>query len=111
MSAPRSRVPRPHLAVRCDRACRIAIVVASSPRYHADLQAADWETEIALDASLKCRVGRVSLDQEAAVQKSTLSVAGTSVLLALALAGWEVYFFWFAGSFKNLEGTVGLFGP
>jgi len=45
------------------------------------------------------------------MRKTTLSVAGMSVLFALALAGWEVYFFWFAGSFKSLEGKIGLFGP
>jgi hypothetical protein len=45
------------------------------------------------------------------MHKTRLSVAGTSVLFALALAGWEVYFFWFAGSFKSLEGKIGLFGP
>jgi len=39
----------------------------------------------------------------------SLSVAGTSVLFALGLAAWEVYFFWFAGSFKGMEGTLGLF--
>ncbi len=41
--------------------------------------------------------------------KSHLSIAGMSVLFALALAAWEVYFFWFAGSFKSMEGTLGLF--
>ena len=39
----------------------------------------------------------------------SLSVASTSVLFALGLAAWEVYFFWFAGSFKSVEGTLGLF--
>lgn len=39
------------------------------------------------------------------------SIAGLSVLFALGLALWEAYFFWFAGSFKSLEGTVGLFTP
>ena len=39
----------------------------------------------------------------------SLSVAGSSVLFALALAAWEVYFFFFAGSFKSLDGTLGLF--
>jgi hypothetical protein len=34
-----------------------------------------------------------------------------SVLLALALAAWEVYFFWLAGSFKGTEGSIGLFTP
>jgi hypothetical protein len=36
-----------------------------------------------------------------------LSVAGLSVLFALGLALWEIYFFWFAGSFP----PVGLFTP
>jgi hypothetical protein len=43
------------------------------------------------------------------MRKGGLSVAGLSVLFALGLAVWEVYFFWFAGSFKHLEGTVGIF--
>ena len=38
-----------------------------------------------------------------------LSVAGLSVAFALGLAAWEVYFFWFAGSFATLNGTLGLF--
>jgi hypothetical protein len=45
------------------------------------------------------------------MHKSTLSVAGMSVLFALGLAAWEVYFFWFAGSFRSVEGVVGLFTP
>ncbi len=45
------------------------------------------------------------------MQKSSVSVAGLSVLLALALAAWEVYFFWYAGSFKGAEGRLGLFTP
>ena len=43
--------------------------------------------------------------------KARLSVAGMSVLFALALAAWEVYFFWYAGSFKGMEGKLGLFTP
>jgi len=43
------------------------------------------------------------------MHRSHLSVAGLSVLFALGLAVWEVYFFWFAGSFKSLDGTIGLF--
>ncbi len=39
----------------------------------------------------------------------SLSVAGSSVLFALGLAAWEIYFFFFAGSFKSAEGTLGLF--
>src|SRR6266851_2427281 len=46
-----------------------------------------------------------------AMRKSHLSVAGLSVLFALGLAVWEVYFFWFAGAFKSLEGKLGLFTP
>jgi hypothetical protein len=38
-----------------------------------------------------------------------ISVAGMSVLFALGLALWEVYFFWFAGSFPSLNGLLGLF--
>lgn len=45
------------------------------------------------------------------MHKGRLSVAGMSVLFALGLAAWEVYFFWFAGSFKNLDGTLGFFTP
>jgi hypothetical protein len=45
------------------------------------------------------------------MRKGHLSVAGLSVLFALGLAAWEVYFFWFAGSFKNLDGTLGFFTP
>ena len=43
--------------------------------------------------------------------RARLSVAGMSVLFALALAAWEVYFFWYAGSFKGMEGRLGLFTP
>src|ERR1700716_822527 len=45
------------------------------------------------------------------MRKGHLSVAGLSVLFALGLAAWEVYFFWFAGSFKSLDGTLGWFTP
>jgi hypothetical protein len=41
--------------------------------------------------------------------RSRLSIASMSVIFALALAVWEIYFFWFAGSFKSLEGKLGLF--
>jgi hypothetical protein len=43
------------------------------------------------------------------MRKGHLSIAGLSVLFALGLAAWEVYFFWFAGSFKNMNGMLGLF--
>jgi hypothetical protein len=42
------------------------------------------------------------------MRKGNLSVAGTSILFALGLAVWEVYFFWFAEEFRGLEG-FGLF--
>jgi hypothetical protein len=42
------------------------------------------------------------------MRKGNLSIAGTSILFALGLAAWEVYFFWFAESFPGLEG-FGLF--
>jgi hypothetical protein len=43
------------------------------------------------------------------MRRGHLSVAGLSVLFALGLALWEVYFFWFAGSFKSADGIFGLF--
>jgi hypothetical protein len=43
------------------------------------------------------------------MRRGHISVAGLSVLFALGLAAWEVYFFWYAGSFKNMEGLFGLF--
>ena len=43
------------------------------------------------------------------MRKGRLSVAGASILFALGLAAWEVYFFWYGGSFPELEGRVGLF--
>jgi hypothetical protein len=43
------------------------------------------------------------------MRRGHISVAGLSVLFALGLAAWEVYFFWYAGSFKNMEGIFGLF--
>jgi hypothetical protein len=43
------------------------------------------------------------------MRRGHLSIASVSVLFALGLAAWEVYFFWYAGSFKNLDGTVGWF--
>jgi hypothetical protein len=45
------------------------------------------------------------------MRRGHISVAGLSVLFALGLAAWEVYFFWFAGSFKSLDGTLGFFTP
>jgi hypothetical protein len=51
----------------------------------------------------------VASTSEAIMQKSGLSVAGMSVLVALALAAWEVYFFWYAGSFKGMDGKLGWF--
>ena len=43
------------------------------------------------------------------MRKGHLSVAGMSVLFALGLAAWEVYFFWVAESFKGMEGVFGFF--
>ena len=45
------------------------------------------------------------------MRKGGLSIAGVSILFALGLAAWEIYFFWYAGSFPELEGKVGLFTP
>jgi hypothetical protein len=43
------------------------------------------------------------------MRRSTISVSGLSTTLAILLAIWEVYFFFFAGSFTMLNGTIGLF--
>jgi hypothetical protein len=45
--------------------------------------------------------------------KLHLSTASVSILLAVGLALWEVYFFWAAGSgfLGTLEGKLGLFTP
>ncbi len=45
------------------------------------------------------------------MHRSIISVSGLSTTLAMALAIWEVYFFFFAGSFSALSGTIGLFTP
>ena len=45
------------------------------------------------------------------MRRGNLSVAGMSILVALALAAWEVYFFWFAGSLRGMEGRLGWFTP
>jgi hypothetical protein len=45
------------------------------------------------------------------MRKLNLSVSGLSTSLAMALALWEVYFFFFAGSVSGLQGTLGFFTP
>jgi hypothetical protein len=45
------------------------------------------------------------------MRKFNLSVSGLSTSLAMGLALWEVYFFFFAGSVSSLEGSLGLFTP
>jgi hypothetical protein len=45
------------------------------------------------------------------MRRGGLSIAGVSILFALGLAAWEVYFFWFAGSFPEMNGRLGLFTP
>jgi hypothetical protein len=47
--------------------------------------------------------------KETTMRKGGLSIAGVSILFALGLAAWEVYFFWYAGSFPELDGKIGLF--
>src|SRR5262245_12114516 len=67
-------------------------------------------TKSTLDAMARCRLGRCPKPtRETEMHKGRISVAGMSVLFALGLAAWEVYFFWFAGSFKHLDGTIGFF--
>jgi hypothetical protein len=45
------------------------------------------------------------------MRRGHLSVAGFSILFALGLAAWEVYFFWYAGSLRGMEGRLGWFTP
>jgi hypothetical protein len=45
------------------------------------------------------------------MRRFNLSVSGLSTTLAMGLALWEVYFFFFAGSAGRLEGTLGFFTP
>src|SRR6266705_6079840 len=47
------------------------------------------------------------------MHRSHVSISGMSIVLALLLALWEWYFFWFAGKHVAgpLEGTLGLFIP
>ena len=47
------------------------------------------------------------------MRKLPLSVSGLSIVFALGLALWEVYFFWLGGTrfFGSLEGSVGIFTP
>ena len=45
------------------------------------------------------------------MQRSSGSVAWLSILFVLGLAAWEVYFFWYAGSFKGMDGKLGWFTP
>jgi hypothetical protein len=45
------------------------------------------------------------------MRKFNMSVSGLSTTLAMGLALWEVYFFFFAGSTGRLGGTLGLFTP
>jgi len=43
------------------------------------------------------------------MRKGRLSASGLSILFALGLAAWEVYFFWYAGTASTPEGTPGPF--
>ena len=43
------------------------------------------------------------------MRKSNLSISGLSVLMAMLLAAWEIYFFFFSGNLP--QGQLGLFTP
>jgi hypothetical protein len=45
------------------------------------------------------------------MRRFNLSVSGLSTTLAMGLALWEVYFFFFAGNTGRLAGTLGIFTP
>jgi hypothetical protein len=55
----------------------------------------------------------VTAEQQARTERAGhLPLSGISVLLALGLAAWEIYFFWGAGrNLFGLDGTLGLFTP
>ena len=45
------------------------------------------------------------------MRRFNLSVSGLSTSMAMGLALWEVYFFFFAGNTGRLGGTLGIFTP
>ena len=45
------------------------------------------------------------------MRRGHLSVAGMSIIFALGLAAWEVYFFWYPGSLRNVGWNLGWFTP
>ena len=47
------------------------------------------------------------------MRRIPVSISGLSILLALGLAAWEYYFFWYGGHhlLGRLEGTLGWFTP
>ena len=47
------------------------------------------------------------------MRKAPLSISGLSIILALGLAAWEYYFFWYGGQriLGGLHGTLGWFTP
>jgi hypothetical protein len=53
------------------------------------------------------------ITRKTTMHRLNLSVSGLSILMALGLAAWEVYFFVFAGAHPlgSLEGTLGWFTP
>jgi hypothetical protein len=48
---------------------------------------------------------------EAAMRRGHMSVAGLSIIFALGLAAWEIYFFWYAGSLRGMDLRLGWFTP
>jgi hypothetical protein len=45
------------------------------------------------------------------MRRGHLSVAGVSIIFALGLAVWEVYFFWYAGMWGGMEASLRWFTP
>src|SRR5689334_7326521 len=43
------------------------------------------------------------------MRRGHLSLAGMSILFALGLAAWEIYFFWYAGTLQSMTGSLGWF--
>ncbi len=81
-------------------------------RYRPDGAAvADGRMELSSRRPPECRLGEGGLSEGDDNAQVPFIHCGLSVLLALGLAAWEVYFFWYAGSLQGDGGTLGLFTP
>src|SRR5262249_38723244 len=81
-------------------------------RSSAPVSATAMENEIASPrrrGKMSDRGGAVIGSRRLPMRRAHLSVGGLSILFALGLAAWEIYFFWYAGSLRPVEGRLGWF--